>query len=412
MNPRFRVWVIYFWALAGLPHGQLRARESIPESRLEELKAATAFIKVAWPSLSGSATGFVVRVDGDTGYIVTNHHVIQARAVQVNTRPRSEAPSTPPRAAGTRSIQVRLESPSKIVLVFGSGTNQERTADAEVVADDPSHDLAILKVKGFKNLPKPISVDRMPKLLETKQVFVFGFPFGAELAAKLGLGQGSPAITVGTGTISSLRRDSKDQLVAVQIDGAINPGNSGGPIVDSDGLLVGVAKATVRGSGIGVAIPGAEVSKLFDGRIEVNRMNAKRATEEKVDIEVDARVIDPLERFKAVSIHFNQPANPELTYEPDPSGAWAELPNASHVDLTLHRLNATGTFQMKDERRSFPVHFQFSAVDKQNVRIFTPPRRANVKLNGGAPAAPAKAARDPLKPSPESRPGSSNPPPS
>ena len=107
---------------------------------------------------------------------------------------------------------------------------------------DPELDLAVLKVSGVKEMPEPIDYSHEPKLTETMPVYTFGFPFGEVLAT----GKAGPAITVGKGSISSLRLDDKGNLALVQIDGALNPGNSGGPVVDTQGHLVGVAAATIR----------------------------------------------------------------------------------------------------------------------------------------------------------------------
>src|SRR5262249_4850175 len=101
---------------------------------LDDLKAATVFVKVALGALRGSGSGFLVLSRGDTGYVVTNDHV---------ARPR-KAPGVP---AGT---------PAEVTLVFHSGTPQERSARAEVTAADAEQDLAVLKVSGVPNLPRPI----------------------------------------------------------------------------------------------------------------------------------------------------------------------------------------------------------------------------------------------------------------
>src|SRR5205085_1393192 len=118
-----------------------------------------------------------------------------------------------------------------ITLVFASGTRTEQSVTATVLAADAERDLAILKATGVRETPKPIAFSQTPKLVETMQVYVFGFPFGASLST----GRGNPAITVGKGSVSSIRTDNQGELTRVQIDGALNPGNSGGPVVDSKG---------------------------------------------------------------------------------------------------------------------------------------------------------------------------------
>ena len=96
---------------------------------------------------SASGSGFLIRVDGETGYVVTNHHVVHLTAkvaVQVPyfPGPRLMPPRlgprfpTPPRFPGplgpgvehrTEVREVAIPHPA-ITLVFGSGTRQERSA--------------------------------------------------------------------------------------------------------------------------------------------------------------------------------------------------------------------------------------------------------------------------------------------
>jgi S1-C subfamily serine protease len=47
---------------------------------LKPLKGATVFIKVAAGRLSCTGSGFLCKVDGDTGYVITNHHLVNPEA--------------------------------------------------------------------------------------------------------------------------------------------------------------------------------------------------------------------------------------------------------------------------------------------------------------------------------------------
>ena len=229
--------------------GSARKDDAIPLSVLEEIKSATVFIKVESGGAAASGSGFVMRVDGDTGYVVTNHHVI--------TMP--EQSLFGPRPFG-RPRFVKPGGVPTITLVFRSGTPKEQSVRAAIAADDSQRDLAVLKVTGVANLPAPIDFSRNPDLVETMPVFLFGFPFGEALD----LNKGNPAITVGKGSVSSLRMNARGEVRRIQIDGDLNPGNSGGPVVDAKGRLVGVAVAKVTGTRIGLAIPPSELTKMLN----------------------------------------------------------------------------------------------------------------------------------------------------
>src|SRR5262245_11840829 len=194
------------------------AGDAIPVETLKHIKNATVFVKVEYQVpgvaklLHGSGSGFLMKVDGTTGYIATNHHVVN-----------------PP-----DKLKDRVKPAGPPTLVFWSGTRQERVVKAEVLASDPSRDLAILRVTDFKDLPKPIAMNPKLELIETMGVYIFGFPFGQALSTT----KGNPAMTVGKGSVSSIRENERGEIQVVQIDGDLNPGNSGGPVVDSKGRLV------------------------------------------------------------------------------------------------------------------------------------------------------------------------------
>src|SRR5262249_36318374 len=142
----------------------LRADDAIPVKTLTELKGATVFIRVAAGPLSGSGSGFLVKVEGETGYLVTNHHVV-----------------TPPR---------RGLPPAVVTAVFRRGTRKEKWVRAVVLATDALYAPAVLKVTGVKALPTPLDLSQKVELVETMPVFMLGFPFGRALSTT----QGNPAI--------------------------------------------------------------------------------------------------------------------------------------------------------------------------------------------------------------------------
>jgi S1-C subfamily serine protease len=234
----------------------------LPDRALAHLKAATVFLKVEDRGrVQASGSGFVAQVEGDKVYVATNYHVVNPRVEIVVPRYGPHARRLPP-ALRFRRVVVSVTNLS-VTAVFGSGTAGERTAPATLVAADPDHDLALLVVTGIGKAPRPLQLPEAPKLTELMPIYVFGFPFGNTLAAN----NRNPAITVGKGSVSSIRRNEHDQVTWVQIDGALNPGNSGGPVVDSQGRLVGVAVATIKGSsGIGLTIPAVQLKRFLGNK--------------------------------------------------------------------------------------------------------------------------------------------------
>jgi len=158
-----------------------------------------------------AGSGVVIRKSGDTGYILTNAHVIGG-ASQL-----------------TVVLSNRLERP------------------AELVGLDPYADLALLRVKDPSL--QAIAWGDSSRLRVAEWVMAVGNPYQ--------LGE-----TVTLGIVSALGRTNPQISVVadyIQTDAAINPGNSGGALVNRRGELVGINTWIYSESGgyqgIGFAVP-------------------------------------------------------------------------------------------------------------------------------------------------------------
>ncbi len=347
------------------------AGDAIPAETLKAVKAATVFVKVQFGGprglrAGGTGSGFVMKADGETGYLVTNDHVINA-----------------PNRRFSRVGPVRL--------VFWSGTRKERTVDAEVVATDPSRDLAVLRVRGFKDLPAPLPLDAGVEVSETMRVYAFGFPFGEALS----LTRGNPALTVGTGSVSSIRENEFGQVARIQIDGDLNPGNSGGPVVDARGRLIGVAVAKIGGTRIGLAIPAADLRGMLHGRVGGVSLNAVKVEQGVAEVRVQARLIDPLGRLKAVALHHARGPAAKLT--PDKEGRYPPLPGAARLELKIQGQEASGTLRIPDARKGLPIAFQLAYVNGEGRTFYTQPLTHSLDISGGGAGVGGVVGRPPPK---------------
>jgi S1-C subfamily serine protease len=168
----------------------------------------------------GQGSGFVI--DGD-GYIATNAHVV--------TTDRGDETQ--------RAEQVFVE--------FSDGN---RVA-ARIVGHDPNADVALLKVEPDGLSLTPLRLGESESIAVGEPVAAIGSPFGERQS-------------LSTGVISALDRtiESLTQFEigdAIQTDAPINPGNSGGPLLDAEGLVIGI-NAQIKsqsggGEGVGFAIP-------------------------------------------------------------------------------------------------------------------------------------------------------------
>ena len=167
--------------------------------------------------VSNLGSGVIVSEDG---YILTNHHVIEA----------------------ADEIQVALPD--------------GKTLEAEVVGTDPETDLAVLRVK-HKGLPA-VTFAKAETLRVGDVVLAIGNPFGVGQTVTMGIVSALGRSHLGINTFENY----------IQTDAAINPGNSGGALVDTGGNLVGVNTAIFSRSGgnlgIGFAIPVSIVRQVME----------------------------------------------------------------------------------------------------------------------------------------------------
>lgn len=164
----------------------------------------------------GIGSGVILDTDGN---ILTNYHVIE----------------------GATTINV--------------STNDGASYEAELVGQDESSDLAVIRLQGADaSSLTPIEIGDSDSLTVGEWVMAIGSPFGNEQS-------------VSTGIVSALYRSTAMQSTSgttiyanmIQTDAAINPGNSGGALVNDNGELIGINSMieSYSGSsaGVGFAIP-------------------------------------------------------------------------------------------------------------------------------------------------------------
>lgn len=157
-----------------------------------------------------SSLGSGVIIDGDKGYIITNHHVV-AKATEI-----------------------------KVI------TSNQKEYKGRSLGSDPRSDLAVIKIDTKEKLPEA-KLGNSEDMLIGETVIAIGNPFGL-------------THTVTTGVVSAIDRSvrAEDRIYRhfIQTDASINPGNSGGPLLNIDGDVIGINTAIYqKAQGIGFAIP-------------------------------------------------------------------------------------------------------------------------------------------------------------
>ena len=178
---------------------------------------------------TGIGTGTIIT---DTGYILTNYHVVE----------------------GAESVSITLVGSNK-------------SLPAKVVGYDDQLDLAVLKVDAGHKLPY-LTLGNSDNTRVGEWVVAIGHPRGLDQ-------------TVTQGIISAKHRqgitDPSSYQDFLQTDAPINPGNSGGPLLNLSGQVIGVNAVIASESGgfegIGFAIPSNIAVHVSNGLIAKGKVD-------------------------------------------------------------------------------------------------------------------------------------------
>ncbi|MFN2603050.1 MAG: trypsin-like peptidase domain-containing protein [Gemmatimonadaceae bacterium] len=179
----------------------------------------------------GSGSGFIVSKDG---YILTNNHVV----------------TTSDRTTVADQVTVQLLD--------------HRTFKAKVIGNDPTTDIAVIKINGDDFPTLPLGNDNNTRVGEW--VLAIGNPLGFDFTVTAGI------ISAKHRSLPGLlnRRTGPNYSISdlIQTDAAINPGNSGGPLVNARGEAIGITSAIASPTGVnagyGFAIPITLAKKVMD----------------------------------------------------------------------------------------------------------------------------------------------------
>jgi S1-C subfamily serine protease len=110
------------------------------------------------------------------------------------------------------------------------------------IAADPKNDIALIFVDGLAEVIAPMAI-RATDPRQGDQVYGLGHPFAPASGRTLAM-EGMLQWSVTAGIVSAVGPR------LIQTDTALNPGNSGGPVVDKDGLIVGIASRKLSGDNV------------------------------------------------------------------------------------------------------------------------------------------------------------------
>ncbi len=179
---------------------------------------AVVRIEVAAPPDRTPGSGIIIT---QSGYVLTNSHVIE----------------------GNASVAVTLP--------------EGQSYTAAVVGDDPELDLAILKIDSDRT-DFPVAIFGIYEdIIVGEKVLALGYPYSDDLGDEL---------SVVDGIVSSLR--FIDDYDYIQTDVEISLGYGGGPLVNLDGEVIGIITWTfTAGEGLKFAIPVNNIADFIESII-------------------------------------------------------------------------------------------------------------------------------------------------
>ena len=198
----------------------------------KEIAPSTVLIR----SNLGIGSGIFI---GNDGLIITNFHVIETNNNSYK---------------GNLSIS--------FCQLDGSNISEAKTYYAKTIKIDRDKDLALLKLNTFPNNNKGAKIDFLGKSIQIgMDVHAIGHP-------------NENYCTYTKGVISQIRKDyrwhypgetfNRHKATVLQTQTPINPGNSGGPLINNDGLIIGINTfSDTKSEGIHYAVSATEMEDFI-----------------------------------------------------------------------------------------------------------------------------------------------------
>jgi serine protease Do len=198
--------------------------------------------RVITEQATGSGSGIICKIDGETVYILTNAHVIYD---------------------GTSANEDGVGENIKI----------NNAADATVVYKNLDNDIALLQTTKSN-----LSEDIIEAKLGTSNDLQFGqtvIAIGNPLGEGIAVTRGIVSVVTEDITMEALDPNDKDGITTtvIRTDATMNSGNSGGGLFNIRGELIGITNAKIVSDGVenmGFAIPVDDVIKIINENTILN----------------------------------------------------------------------------------------------------------------------------------------------
>jgi S1-C subfamily serine protease len=200
----------------------------------------------------------------------------------------------------------------QVAVIFfkpASGTepSDQNAFGARLIAQDPTEDLALLKIiKGPASLT-PIKLGDISNVQVAEDIHIIGHPHGLFWSYS-------------TGVVSQVRDNykwtysdgSKHSAKVLQMQTAINPGNSGGPVLDDNGNILGLVAMSEDGQNLNYAIAVDVIRAFITRAMSSSRGGAEKSPDPIPDhfeakLETGQKVLKDV--YKDLTVYYVREAN-------------------------------------------------------------------------------------------------------
>ena len=294
---------------------------------IQQVRPAVVWISTA----DGTGSGVIFDTQGQTAYIITNHHVI--------------------------------EGASRVTVVVNDSDNYTGT----VLGSDSIRDLAVVRIccGRFHKL----DFGDVSRLKPGDEIIAIGYALGLEGEA-----------TITRGIVSALRYNSDFRSDVIQTDAAINPGNSGGPMLSLDGKILGINTYIVRQSPSGLPIEGLNFA--ISGTTAQRLIPSLRTASANPTPMPQGPTPTPAPSYRGTTAGFG-PISGELRHDPDD-----EFIEAHHAGVSMSDMIVSATFVNPYSAASNDWDYGFFLRDQwdgPSIHISVTSRRTWQAVVGGEP---------------------------
>ena len=285
------------------PEDEENDKESHELSSIEDARKGVVQVNCVYKDDLGKTyiiqggTGFLIGSSEDTEYVITNNHIIN---------PEKKVRDTAFKAIGVDNNKEW----DKINLAAQVVVEGDVVLDAAVVKASPKRDFVVLKLEQPMYTRSPLTL----LLAESKtggrpynvadKVFTLGYPTGITYENPEYYSNDKVSMT--SGTIANIT--SVDDTMVIQHDAGIDESNCGGPLINEDGLVIGLNELGDEGSA-NYSLESVEIAAILDGLgIKYSKMSAeeyidlKTPKEPEIDYRANVSDITPLEHRSGVNI--------------------------------------------------------------------------------------------------------------